>query len=191
MLTQWEWFTLHWGSVQQKPALKLPDKHPKPIPDYTTPAHTIYIGVILENFVLFRKRMIYSLFDLIFCNPSAGTSDYTASVARESAKLDTDTHLYREGAVWRLLDCTIKSQWPSHWTVGYHFCPVLAVSMHSHALPHAWHNIPLKENRDFCEQSNFQNNLLLNWLKLNECYSWNAVCHCKPFLSGAIFKEMM
>lgn len=89
--------------------------------------------------VLFRKRMLYTLFDLIFCNLSAVTSEYTAS-----AKLDTEANTYtgRVTTVWRLVDCTIKSQWPSHWIVGYHCCPVLALSMHSDTLSHAWHNIP-------------------------------------------------
>lgn len=89
--------------------------------------------------VLFGKRMLYTLFDLVFCNLSAGTSEYTAS-----AKLDTEANTYtgRVTTAWRLLDCTIKSQWPSHWIVGYHCCPVFALSMHSDTLSQAWHNIP-------------------------------------------------
>lgn len=46
--------------------------------------------------VLFRKRMIYTLLDQKFCNPSAGTLERSASVARESAKLDTEAHTYTD-----------------------------------------------------------------------------------------------
>lgn len=102
LLTQCKWFTLHWGKMQQKPVLKLPDRHPKLIPDSTT-THPIYISVAFWKIlmVLLRKRMLYTLFDLIFCNMSAVTSEYSAS-----AKLDTEANTYT-GMVttgWRLLD---------------------------------------------------------------------------------------
>ncbi len=60
----------------------------------TPPQLIQYISVAFWRIlkVLFRKRMLYTLFDLIFCNMSAVTSEYTAS-----AKLDTEANTYIQG----------------------------------------------------------------------------------------------